>query len=227
MLSNNNAFLCWTYSTRISEHTANGTLIAEASLRAGKHSYRAYKFPWTATPIQPPDVYSQAFSVEETVTTMAYVSWNGATEVAAWNLYRTDRNDKEQLIAAAQRHGFETTMQYNGFAKYVIAEALDIDGEPIGRSEVVTTIPPSTAMFGLAMIQEAQWVQGYIELTNSQSGLHQWIIGFFIGLALPVIVGVVAFVIWRKQSHPRSLGVARSYRYDLVENEKSSDASSP
>ena len=142
ILPDGNVFMCWSHHTRISEHAADGKLLMEAVLKKALHTYRAYKFEWTGRPPYPPNIYSAAFLSGSNTTTETYVSWNGATEVAQWNLYKTDMaGGMRKLVSQAHRKGFETKLTYDGYAKYVLVEALDASGKAIGASEVVQTIP--------------------------------------------------------------------------------------
>ena len=113
-------------------------------LKSGVDSYRAYKIPWIGQPKQPPNVYSAAFITgKDTITTMVYVSWNGATEVASWRRCESDAQGQDlRQLGKAARKGFETIIIHDGFAKYVVVEALDKDGDAIGRSRVIQTIEP-------------------------------------------------------------------------------------
>lgn len=71
------------------------------------------------------------------------MSWNGATEVEKWKLYESNADGTQRrYISKKDRHGFETKIKYEGFAEYVVVEALDSTNRPIGRSHVVRTIPP-------------------------------------------------------------------------------------
>ena len=172
-LPNENIFMGWTYSSRQSEHTRDGKLLMEAFFRFGEaHSYRNYKFPWVGRPSQPPDVDSRGVDKHENapLTTMIHVSWNGATDVKTWQLYKSTADGKVmQLLGSTLRQGFETAFNYNGFAAYVILEALDEHGVaiPHGRSEVIKTTPPKN-LDAPEVIAELQWLQ-----SRSNSGVWQ------------------------------------------------------
>ena len=146
VLPSGNMFLCWADRARLSEHNSNGTLLMHAVLRTHIDSYRAYKFKWMGQPNQPPDVYSAMFSTVDTtkvekMVTYVFVSWNGDTQVARWRLYECDANGGQlKQLKDVPRHGFETEIKYlGGYARYVVVEALNHKGQPIGRSRVVQT----------------------------------------------------------------------------------------
>ena len=131
----------------ISERSPDGRILMEASWKLELKSYRSYKFNWVGRPNQPPDVYaeakklSQADGVSETRQTVVYVSWNGATEVSRWNLYKTIADGQARdLVASVPRQGFEANLTYNGLVSYVIVEGVDRYRRPLGESVVVKTI---------------------------------------------------------------------------------------
>lgn len=144
LLPNGNALLCWTYSSHISEHTPNGTLIMEAILPIPAHSYRAFKYPWIGRPTMPPDVVAEAISTKHNDThTMVYVSWNGATEVATWVVYNVqpDGEEEQTAVVSVPREGFETAIICEETVDFVVVEARDKRGGTLGRSKVVRTVP--------------------------------------------------------------------------------------
>lgn len=161
LLEDDNVFICWSENTLVSEHTPDGNIIYQASFKLeGANSYRAYKFPWVGRPHLPPDVHSIAESSgDNATTTLVHVSWNGCTDIASWNMYRTDaEGSHEELIASQARRGFETALSYRGHASFVVLEALDLHGEPLGRSNVQTTILPENVSTS-AVNDETQWPQ--------------------------------------------------------------------
>ena len=141
-LPNGNVFLRWTYHTLLSEHTADGRLIMEAELELPGHCYRSYKFPWIGRPAQPPGVYSTTIGKNGTLQTIVHVSWNGSRK-----LYRLDETGNAmERISSLPRQGFETLLVQHAYANYVVAEAVDERGSPLGRSDFITTISPSSKL---------------------------------------------------------------------------------
>ncbi|KAK3047787.1 hypothetical protein LTR09_010762 [Extremus antarcticus] len=94
MLDNGNAFVGWAKHSLQSEHAPDGRTLMQAQFkREGANTYRAYKYEWVGRPQQPPDVHSATIeSKKDKVNTVVHVSWNGATEVHTWNLYKTNPN---------------------------------------------------------------------------------------------------------------------------------------
>jgi hypothetical protein len=78
------AIVGWGAKPRLTEFSDEGRVIFDAALPDGSSSYRAVRFPWTATPIEMP-----AASLEHSFGLLTvHVSWNGATEVDAWRVLR-------------------------------------------------------------------------------------------------------------------------------------------
>ena len=146
ILPNHNAFVCWSEDAYLSEFTADGQCILEAKLTArGFASYRAYKFNFTGLPDSEPALKAFVFGTScGSITTVAYVSWNGATEVASWNFYSsTEPSTGFSFTGKASRAGFETTYVSAGYRQWIIAEAVDSTGRSLGRSSVVKAEIPS------------------------------------------------------------------------------------
>jgi hypothetical protein len=202
ILDNGNIFMGWSEQAKQSEHTYDGKLVMEAVFKTDwLGTYRSYKFPFVGKPIEPPVAHSQAFGTpnNSTVTTV-HVSWNGATEVAQWNLYRTVRNGQiNVLVATAERMGFETVLSYGGYASYVIAEATNKNGTVLGRTDVMKTYahPNVTAE---AVAEEGVWLKDIAEsrddlLMHAKGVLANPITAFVIGCigtAVVIFLGVQA-----------------------------------
>jgi len=69
-------------------------------------SYRAFKQHWLGCPAAPPDIAAERANVGVTV----YASWNGATEVEAWEVYGGNSTQLARL-ATVKRSGFETAVE--------------------------------------------------------------------------------------------------------------------
>ena len=115
-LANGNTFVGWGSKRWFSEYDASGNLILDGRLAAGNDTYRAYRFAWAGMPDVAPKVVRKDLK--------AYVSWNGATGVAAW-----------QVVGGATvpRTGLETTLPLQGATK-VVVRALDATGKVLGES---------------------------------------------------------------------------------------------
>ena len=83
VLPNGNVFVGWGDQPNFSEFTASGRMIFDARFPIPVQSYRALRFPWTGHPSEPPAI---SVTSEGTGAFTAYASWNGATNVARWQL---------------------------------------------------------------------------------------------------------------------------------------------
>jgi hypothetical protein len=138
ILPSGNAFLNWATNCLISEHTPDGNVLMEASIMALRDTYRAFKHPWVGRPLDPPDVRSEVVWKDRgALVTQIHMSWNGATEVDRWNVKGLDADGADvDIVSDLPRSGFETSIEYNGYASNVYAEALDRGGKVLGTSVV-------------------------------------------------------------------------------------------
>lgn len=109
--------------------------------------YRVQKTAgWIGKPQTRPAI--TAYS-RERQRTVAYVSWNGATQVHTWRLYgcpeeTTEEQSKCKIVTEGPKEGFETTLgPAQGFWPSVYAEALGLGGEVLGKTEMASTFVPS------------------------------------------------------------------------------------
>ncbi len=121
----------WGSEPFVTEFGPKGNIRFEAVMPKGGQNYRAFRFPWKATPAIPPRLKAGAAGGKNGL----FVSWNGATEVARWQLRYGPTATDLQEGAVAARKGFETFLGRPGGAKWAQAVALDADGKAIGRSK--------------------------------------------------------------------------------------------
>jgi hypothetical protein len=120
----------------VSEFSAAGSLTFQLELPPLVESYRAFRFPWTATPAAPPVVYAKAAS--NTTTTVA-ASWNGATTVAAWQVMAgASPASLAPVGAPVAWSGLETQMTAATTGPYVGVEALSAGGQVLAQATPVT-----------------------------------------------------------------------------------------
>ena len=144
-LPTGNFFATWSDNAVISEHDAKGCLLMEAHFQSERFvTYRAYTFEFKGSPNEPPVLKAFAFGADRaTSTTVYYVSWNGATEVAKWRFFSKGESSRDQIFRGdTQRTGFETTFHTRGYYERVFAEAIDADGSVLGTTDYCTVTPP-------------------------------------------------------------------------------------
>jgi hypothetical protein len=134
-LEDGNVFVGWGAEPYFSEFTAGGQMIYDAHMHGSYESYRTYRFAWAATPAQPPAIVASSASSSAPVT--VYTSWNGATEVASWQLLAGPSQQQLAPVATAARSGFETELKTPTHEAYVAVQALNQAGAVIGTSRTI------------------------------------------------------------------------------------------
>jgi hypothetical protein len=131
-LPNGNVFVGWGGWPYISELDRNGRVLFDAYFGHGKKpgedadTYRAYRMAWSGHPKSRPDVALVGGKV--------YVSWNGATNVARWQVISNNR----QVLARAKKTGFETVIPFKARgATFIGVQALDRGERLLGESKAV------------------------------------------------------------------------------------------
>jgi hypothetical protein len=66
-----------------------------------------------------------------------FASWNGATDLARWQVLSGPSPDALTPVASAPWSGLETTIGVHGAARYVAVQALGADGTVLGTSPAV------------------------------------------------------------------------------------------
>jgi hypothetical protein len=125
-LANGNIFTGWGALPSYSEFDASGHLLYDAHFHGSAESYRAYRNAWVGRPAQPPAIAVKAGTV--------YASWNGATEVASWQLLAGSSPTALQPVTTVPKAGFETAIPTNAPGPYFAVRALDASGSALGTS---------------------------------------------------------------------------------------------
>ena len=132
VLPNGNVFVGWGRALAISEFSKDGELLFDAKLPPQNKTYRAFRFPWSAQPSDRPVAAAERTSEEEI---RVYASWNGATEVATWEVLAGPRPDRLEPLGSVPRDGFETALLARSAEPYVAVRARDRSGRILGTSE--------------------------------------------------------------------------------------------
>jgi Arylsulfotransferase (ASST) len=125
----------WGVESLTSEFTPDGTLLYGASLPEGMYSYRGLLLPWTATPHHAPAV--AAGRDQDSGTTVLYASWNGATDVAGWEVNAGSEHNHLRPLGIATRHGFETVIPLKRQPRFASVTPVDRKGKRLRRSPVI------------------------------------------------------------------------------------------
>jgi hypothetical protein len=114
---------------------AGGAVLDEVTLPVAYSSYRAFRQSWSGKPNDRPALAGLRAGAGRAST--LYVSWNGATEVAAWELSAGPSAGRLHPVARSRRTGFETEIRISATHGYAAATALDRAGHPLGTSEAI------------------------------------------------------------------------------------------
>src|SRR5215217_694902 len=134
VLNNGDVFVGWGRALAISEFSHDGKLLFDLRLQPENRSYRAFRFPWNGHPSDQPTAVAERTSEEEV---RVYASWNGATEVASWEVLVGPHPGKLKSLGSIPRDGFETAMVVRSTDPYVAARAKDRSGRVLGTSKAV------------------------------------------------------------------------------------------
>jgi len=133
MLPNGNLIVGWGAVPAVTEYTRRGRIVFDARFAgAGDGSYRALRVQWSGRPATPPAVAAERRGGRLAV----WASWNGATEVARWEVLGGDDRAALAPVATARRRGFETALTV-ARSRYVAVRALDRTGAVLGTSRTI------------------------------------------------------------------------------------------
>jgi hypothetical protein len=133
LLANGDVLVGWGSAPNFTEFAPDGSVRFDARLPNGGQTYRALRFPWTGSPTGSPSAVVHTTPLG----TRLYASWNGATEVASWQLQAGASASSLAAAATVPRRGFETALPIPPGVAYVGAVALDSAGAPLGSSAAV------------------------------------------------------------------------------------------
>jgi hypothetical protein len=116
------------------EYDSSGHVLLDGTLGKNVQNFRTYLYPWSA---QPPGAPSVLATPGAGGTIAVAVSWNGATEVASWQVLAGASPSALAPVASAAKTGFQTTIAAPTAGPYVAVRALDGAGTVIGTSATV------------------------------------------------------------------------------------------
>jgi hypothetical protein len=133
LLPSGNVFVGWGETPRISEFDRSGAILFDALLGHRYESYRAFRLPWSARPAEAPTIALGGGGRNRTV----YVSWNGATEVARWQLLSGAADGLLLPGVSVAARGFESAIATDASGPRFAVRALDASGVSLGQSDAV------------------------------------------------------------------------------------------
>lgn len=134
VLPGGNVFVGWGSSPVLSEFSRGGEPLFDAEFPVEGESYRSFRFLWKAYPKYAPAIAAESGSKDEVTV---YASWNGATEVATWQVLAGTGPKKLEPVGSVPRKGFETVITVKTTEPYVGLEARDGSGEVLGTTRAI------------------------------------------------------------------------------------------
>ena len=133
-LANGNMLVGYGGVPEISEFAQGGSLVFDAHQPLDMSFYRAFRFPWSATPAKPPAVLASLNNTGEETT--VHASWNGATAsppgASSPGSPRVAQGTGHDPVRGLRELGDAPSKQAS-----VQVQALDSAGHVIGTSEQV------------------------------------------------------------------------------------------
>jgi Arylsulfotransferase (ASST) len=126
----------WGGLPNFTEFDSAGEVIFDAQLPnvapMGEFSYRVYREVWSGQPSEPPAAVARS----SRGATAVYASWNGATDVASWQLLTGSSAAHMSVSSVTPDSGFQTTIPAPVAALYQV-RALSASGSVLGTSATV------------------------------------------------------------------------------------------
>jgi Arylsulfotransferase (ASST) len=121
-------FIGWGHSPFVTEYDAHGRVVIDLRLAGPLNSYRAFRYQWVGRPTGRPSgaVYRGRI----------YASWNGATEIARWQLLAGTRITSMRAVRSVRSQGFETSVPAPRHA-WIAMRALNSRGRILGVSRPI------------------------------------------------------------------------------------------
>ena len=128
LLPNGNALVGWGSEPYFSEYTPSGQELLDVRWPGDTQSYRTlFTNTWIGKPHYPPRGAVSGKTV--------YASWNGATQVAKWDVLAGSSASSLEVVATGARTGFETaTKLTKSYSAYEV-RALSASGQTLGTSK--------------------------------------------------------------------------------------------
>src|SRR6266540_4093589 len=129
-LPNGHYLVGWGHLPYFTEFGPRGKKVFDGRFgHVGVDSYRAYRFAWIGRPRYRPSVALDGSAL--------YVSWNGATEVARWQLLGGRRRNELAPVVTVRKRSFETEIPLPPGVDYVAVRALDRKSRSMARSDTL------------------------------------------------------------------------------------------
>jgi hypothetical protein len=132
LIGNGGAVIGWGSLPYFSEYSKSGKQLLNVKWPGKDQTYRAlYTGNWVGTPYYPPSGAARKSKGKVKV----YASWNGATEVAKWQVFAGNSASQLTKVATKRRTGFETVITLSKAHKAYEVRALDAHGNLLRSSK--------------------------------------------------------------------------------------------
>lgn len=182
VLDSGNVLVSWGHSAAFTEYSRAGDLICDVHFGASAYftfgrivSYRVFKGDWVGAPNTLPDAAMADDSV--------FVSWNGATEVAAWRLEAWDgvslSNTTFVAVDQVDRIGFETKIPFPPeVTSYFRVCALNASGDVLGVTDTLSRVSGSLSGRFIAVVGSLGVIIAMLVLGCLSCGLYCAVVRF-------------------------------------------------
>ncbi len=126
LLANDDEFVGWGSAGVVSEFSPTGQLTFAMRFYWPTHTYRAFRAPWSGQPLARPALVAAGKPTPG--STRLYVSWNGATDVASWQVLAGASLTSLATIGSYPSTGFETAILAPTVGPYVCVHAISASG---------------------------------------------------------------------------------------------------
>ncbi len=136
LLPNGDTLVGYGNQPYVTEFNRNGAVVFNARFDGpGEDSYRAYRFSWKGFPRGRPSLAVRSAGPGRWT---GYASWNGATQIARWQVLVGPSRHDLRVVGTVRRRSFETPASFNAPPGDLVAvRAVESNGHPLGRSRVV------------------------------------------------------------------------------------------
>jgi hypothetical protein len=128
LLPRRHVLVGWGHAPYVTEYDARGRVVLDLRFGRGADSYRAFRFPWSGRPVDRPAVAVRRGRV--------FVSWNGATQVARWQVLGGRSRQRLRPLRNVQKREFETSAPAPPLP-WLAVRALDRKGSTLGTSRII------------------------------------------------------------------------------------------
>lgn len=126
----------WGQQPYFTEFNSAGQEDLDARFVVSTPSYRAYRFTWSGQPTSAPAL---AVSRNSNGSALLSASWNGATDVASWQVLAGKSATSLSVVNSVAKRYFETEITEGNTAPYFAVRALDASGQVLASSPTVST----------------------------------------------------------------------------------------